>query len=145
MSIVYDNALARERAIGRVRSIERFLDSAFVLPVLRLRAGFDGVLGLVPVLGNLITTSIALVLVYEAVRLGCRPWTIAKMLGNVGLDFVLGEIPVAGDIADFLFKANKRNLALLNAELGFASAAETTTTWSGGNAPARRFVANTAG
>jgi hypothetical protein len=102
--------------VARIRSIERFLDSAFVLPFLRVLAGFDGVLGIVPVLGNLVTTAIALVLVIEAVRLGTRKRTLAKMLLYVGVDFAMGEVPIAGDIADFFFRANRRNLALLREE-----------------------------
>jgi hypothetical protein len=158
MSMRYDNPLARSRAIRRVQAIERFLDNAFMLPLIRIRAGFDGVLGLVPVLGNAVTTAISLALVYYAVRLGVKPWTLVKMLGNVAIDFVIGEIPVAGDIADFLFKANKRNLALLREELSNdpAFAAQSVQQWasqpvgtasthsSGQPSATRRYVANLA-
>jgi hypothetical protein len=138
MPIRYDNDLARTRAIQRVRSIEKFLDSAFVLPIIRMRAGFDGVLGLLPVVGNVVTTTISLVVVYEAVRLGVKPFTLAKMLGNVGIDLLLGEVPIAGDIADFLFKANKRNLALLTEELRLLepTGASTTEHAAAGSKPA---------
>lgn len=116
MPVLHTNPVDRARSIARIRRIETFLDSAFVLPLLRVRAGYDGVMGLVPVLGNVITTGIALALVYEATRLGVRKFTLAKMLLNVGVDFAMGEVPIAGDIADFFFRANRRNLALLKQE-----------------------------
>lgn len=111
------SATERERAIERLRVLADLLDTAILVPGTRFRFGLDGVLGLVPVVGDIVTSALALYIVYEARRLGVPRFKIARMLGNVALDGCLGAVPVAGDLFDFAFKANRRNMRILQAHL----------------------------
>ena len=93
------------------------LDSAFPVPGTRWRIGLDGLLGLLPVAGDTVGLLLALWLVVEAWRLGVPFGVVLRMLLNVLLDALVGSVPVAGDVFDFAFKANERNLALLERHL----------------------------
>lgn len=105
--------LTREQRLARLEAIARLLDVAFVLPGTNIRYGIDGLIGLIPVVGDIITTAISLWLVREARALGA-PWHItARMLGNVAVDGVVGLVPLAGDAFDVMFRANVRNVRLL--------------------------------
>ena len=105
--------LTREQRLARLDAIAKLLDVAFILPGTNIRYGIDGLIGLIPVVGDLITTAISLWLVREARALGA-PWHItARMLGNVAIQGVVGAVPVAGDAFDVLFRANIRNVRLL--------------------------------
>lgn len=105
--------LTREQRIARLEAIARLLDVAFILPGTNIRYGIDGLIGLIPVVGDIITTAISLWLVREARALGA-PWYItARMLGNVAVDGVVGMVPFAGDAFDVVFRANMRNVRLL--------------------------------
>lgn len=105
--------LTREQRIARLEAIARLLDVAFILPGTNIRYGIDGLIGLIPVIGDIITTAISLWLVREARALGA-PWYItARMLGNVAVDGVVGMVPFAGDAFDVMFRANMRNVRLL--------------------------------
>jgi Domain of unknown function (DUF4112) len=105
--------LTREQRLARLEAIAKLLDVAFILPGTNIRYGIDGLIGLIPVVGDIITTAISLWLVREARALGA-PWYItARMLGNVALDGVVGMVPFAGDAFDVMFRANMRNVRLL--------------------------------
>lgn len=105
--------LTREQRIARLEAIAKLLDVAFILPGTNIRYGIDGLIGLIPVVGDIITTAISLWLVREARALGA-PWHVtARMLGNVALDGVVGMVPFAGDAFDVMFRANMRNVRLL--------------------------------
>ncbi len=106
-----DNGDLREFAL--LDAIAKLLDVAFIVPGTKFRYGIDGLIGLIPVVGDIITTAISLWLVREARALGA-PWHVtARMLGNVALDGVVGLVPVAGDAFDVMFRANVRNVRLL--------------------------------
>jgi hypothetical protein len=105
--------LTREQRLARLEAIAKLLDIAFILPGTNIRYGIDGLIGLIPVVGDIITTAISLWLVREARALGA-PWYItARMLGNVAVDGVVGMVPFAGDAFDVMFRANMRNVRLL--------------------------------
>jgi Domain of unknown function (DUF4112) len=105
--------LTREQRLARLDAIAKLLDVAFVLPGTNIRYGIDGLIGLIPVVGDIITTAISLWLVREARALGA-PWHItARMLGNVAVDGVVGLVPLAGDAFDVMFRANVRNVRML--------------------------------
>jgi hypothetical protein len=105
--------LSREQRLARLEMIAKVLDVAFVLPGTKIRYGVDGVIGLIPVVGDLIATALSLWVVHEARALGA-PWHVtARMLGNVAFQGVVGVVPVAGDAIDVLFRANMRNARLL--------------------------------
>lgn len=105
--------LTREQRVARLEALAKLLDVAFVMPGTNIRYGIDGLIGLIPVVGDIITTAIQLWLVREARALGA-PWHVtARMLGNVALDGVIGVVPLVGDAFDVMFRANMRNVRLL--------------------------------
>ena len=105
--------LSREQRLARLDALAKLLDIAFVLPGTNIRYGIDGIIRLVPVVGDLIASAFSLWLVREARSLGA-PWHVtARMLANVALEGTVGMIPVAGDAFDVLFRANIRNMRLL--------------------------------
>jgi Domain of unknown function (DUF4112) len=105
--------LTREQRLARLDAVAKLLDIAFILPGTNIRYGIDGIIGLIPVVGDLIATALSLWLVREARALGA-PWHVtARMLGNVAIQGVVGAVPVAGDAFDVLFRANMRNVRLL--------------------------------
>jgi hypothetical protein len=105
--------LTREQRLARLDALARLLDVAFMLPGTKIRYGIDGIIRLIPVIGDLFATAFSLWLVREARALGA-PWHVtARMLGNVAIDGVVGMVPVAGDAFDVLFRANIRNMRLL--------------------------------
>src|ERR1043165_7358770 len=95
----------RERDLERVRTLTRVLDHYLVDPLLGL---------FLPGSGDLIGSLLGLYLVGLAVRRRTSPVVIARMLLNLALDAGLGFVPIIGDLADFAFKANEKNLALLS-------------------------------
>ena len=105
--------LTREQRIARLEAIAQLLDVAFVVPGTKIRYGIDGLIGLIPIVGDVITTAISLWLVREARALGA-PWHItARMLGNVAVDGAVGIVPLVGDAFDVMFRANVRNMRML--------------------------------
>ena len=105
--------LSREQRLARLDAVAKLLDIAFILPGTNIRYGIDGIIGLIPVVGDIIATALSLWLVREARALGA-PWhVVARMLGNVAVQGVIGTVPVAGDAIDVLFRANMRNARLL--------------------------------
>jgi hypothetical protein len=105
--------LTREQRLARLDALAKLLDVAFILPGTNVRYGIDGLIGLIPVIGDIITTAISLWLVREARALGA-PWHLTmRMLGNVALDGVVGAVPLLGDAFDVMFRANVRNVKLL--------------------------------
>jgi hypothetical protein len=108
----------REAARERLVLITRLMDDVFEIPVLQRRVGLDALIGLVPVVGDLVSAGIGLYLVWEARELGASRWLQARMIGNLVLDFLVGAVPVLGDYFDVLFRAHRRNLNLLQKELG---------------------------
>jgi hypothetical protein len=105
--------LTREQRLKRLEAMAKLLDVAFILPGTNIRYGIDGIIGLIPVVGDIIATALSLWLVREARALGA-PWHVtARMLGNVAVQGVIGTVPVAGDAFDVLFRANMRNARIL--------------------------------
>ncbi len=105
--------LTREQRFARLEALAQLLDVAFVVPGTNFRYGIDGLIGLIPVVGDIITTAISLWIVREARALGAPRHLVARMLGNVAFDGVVGLVPLAGDAFDVMFRANVRNLRLL--------------------------------
>ena len=105
--------LTREQRLARLEALAKLLDIAFLLPGTRIRYGIDGILRLLPVVGDLIASALSLWLVREARALGA-PWHVtARMLANVALEGTVGMVPIAGDAFDVMFRANIRNMRLL--------------------------------
>ncbi len=106
-----------DAAVMRVEALAKLMDSAFVIPGTNVRMGLDGFIGLVPVLGDLVTTAISSYIIWEAKNLGVSRFTLMRMVGNTAIDGVVGLIPLAGDAFDVAFRANLKNLALLKRHL----------------------------
>lgn len=105
---------ARERLI----TLTRLMDSAIDVPMLRTKVGLDALLGVVPVAGDLLSAAVGVYLITQARELGASRWLQAKMVGNLALDAAVGSVPLAGDLFDVYFRAHRRNLKLLQKELG---------------------------
>ncbi len=101
----------------RVEALELILERSFRIPGVNVPIGLDGLIGLVPVLGDIITTALGAYMVWEARNLGMSKWHLTRMAGNVGFDALLGIVPVVGDAADFMFRSNTRNLRIIRKHL----------------------------
>jgi len=104
---------SRRERIARLDALATLLDTAFILPGINLRFGLDAIIGLVPGIGDLVTTAMALYIVHEARQLGAPGHVIARMLGNVAFDGIIGAVPVLGDAFDVVWRSNRRNMRLL--------------------------------
>jgi len=102
----------------RVRAIADLLDEAIELPVINYKIGLDPILGVLPVGGDAVSAAISLYIVAEGAQMGASKDTILRMLFNVGVDAVVGSIPVLGTLFDSVWKANVRNVEMLEDELG---------------------------
>jgi hypothetical protein len=102
-----------ERRVKRLRYLAYLLDDRFRIPVTGHRIGLDGLIGLVPGIGDAVTTLVSLYIVLEARRLGLTAAKLGRMGLNVGVDALLGAVPLVGDLFDVAWKANRRNLRLV--------------------------------
>jgi hypothetical protein len=109
--------LSHAERIARIDALAALLDTAFILPGTKIRFGLDAIIGLIPGIGDAITTLMAIYIVREARELGASPLLIARMLVNVGIDAVFGAVPLVGDAFDMAWRANRRNIALLREHL----------------------------
>ena len=108
----------REEAQRRLRRIAKLMDSQIRVPVIGLRIGADAILGLVPGFGDILTGAIGAYLIYEAQRLGVPRSAVLRMVANIAFDTAIGAIPLFGDIWDFFFRANDRNMQILARHIG---------------------------
>jgi len=113
--LAFDVARERTRGerIARIDALATLLDTALVLPGTNVRFGLDALLGVVPGIGDLITTAMALYIVHEARQLGAPGHVFVRMLANVALDGIVGAVPVLGDAFDVMWRSNRRNMRLL--------------------------------
>ena len=102
-----------EHPLSGARAFTKLMDGALPVPGTRFRIGLDPILGLVPGLGDATGAALSGYLVITAARLGAPAAVIARMLGNVALDAAIGAIPFFGDVYDFFWKSNRKNLNLL--------------------------------
>ena len=104
---------ARGRDLDAARAIARVLDDAIRIPGTSFRIGLDPIIGLVPGLGDLVGGAVSAYYLIVAARLGAPPSVLVRMLANLGVDTLVGAIPALGDLFDAAWRANSRNLALL--------------------------------
>lgn len=102
---------------NRVEAMEKVLERAFVIPGINRPIGVDALVGLIPVVGDIVTAVMGAYIVWEARNLGMSKWQLTRMATNVGIDTALGAIPLAGDIFDFLWRSNSRNLRIVRKHL----------------------------
>ncbi|MFB2918136.1 MULTISPECIES: DUF4112 domain-containing protein [Aerosakkonema] len=111
------NNIERLVTLNRIRKFSRLMDSAFRIPVIGFRFGLDPIIGLIPGLGDLVSTAFSAYIIYLAARFGLPPQIMYKMILNIGLEAVVGAVPLVGDLFDAYFKSNIRNLELLEKHL----------------------------
>ena len=99
--------------VERVERLARLMDRAVRIPGTRIRLGLDSIVGVVPGIGDTLTLLPAAFIVAEAHRMGVPTRMLARMVGNLGIDWAVGLIPLLGDLFDVGWKANIRNAQLL--------------------------------
>jgi hypothetical protein len=120
---------AEWEARERLRKLAWLLDSSIPIPGTGLTIGLDALIGLVPVLGDLIGVLLSSYIVSEAARLGAGKSILARMAFNVAVEGLVGMVPFAGDIFDAAFKANQRNVRLLEQYLANPRRARRASRW----------------
>ena len=101
----------------RIEAMEQLLERSFVIPGINMPVGLDALAGLIPVIGDFVGAAMGAYLIWEANNLGIPKWKLWRMAGNVAFDTAVGAIPVAGDLFDFLFRSNTRNLKIIRKHL----------------------------
>ncbi|HEX4848085.1 MAG TPA: DUF4112 domain-containing protein [Novosphingobium sp.] len=102
---------------ARIEAVERLLEGMIEVPGLGRKVGLDAIVGLVPVVGDVITAGMGLYIVWEARNLGMPKWQLWRMAGHVGFDSLIGAVPVAGDLFDLVYRSNSRNLKIVRKHL----------------------------
>ena len=108
------DAVAR---LDRVQSFARLLDASIPIPGTRLSFGIDAVIGLVPGLGDAVGVAFSTVILWQGFQMGASKRLLTRMLYNVGVDGLLGAIPLLGDWHDLVWKANIKNAELLKRQV----------------------------
>ena len=101
----------------RVEALEHILERSFCIPGVNYPVGLDAIIGLVPVVGDLITAAMASYIVWEGKNLGMPKWKLWRMGGNIAVDTIIGAIPLVGDAFDLAFRSNTKNLRIIRKHL----------------------------
>lgn len=109
--------MVQDRDIDRLEALADLMDSRFRIPGTGLRFGLDSLVGLIPGLGDAATLLPALYIFAKARAMGAPVPLQLWMLANIGIDTLIGAIPLIGDLFDFGFKANRMNVAMLRRHL----------------------------
>lgn len=96
-----------------LESLSRYLDDWIKIPVVGWRFGLDAIIGLVPNVGDTLTSVASFYILIAGARYGVPKITLLRMAFNIGLDYVVGSIPFVGDAFDFVWKSNKQNMNLI--------------------------------
>lgn len=102
---------------ARVTAMEKLLERGFTIPGTKQQFGLDVLLDFIPVGGSFIAAAMGAYMVWEARNLGMPKSALVRMAGNVGVDWLLGLIPVIGAVPDFFFRSNSRNLRIIRRHL----------------------------
>ncbi len=101
----------------RVEALEMLLERSFHIPGTKIPFGLDSIIGLVPVLGDVVTAAMGAYMVWEARNLGMSKWQLTRMAANVGIDTAVGAIPLLGDAFDLFWRSNSKNLRIIKKHL----------------------------
>ena len=101
----------------RVEAMEKLLERSLTIPGTRIPIGLDALAGLIPVAGDLITAAMGAWIVWEGKNLGMPKWQLWRMAANVGFDTAVGAVPLVGDLFDFAFRSNSKNLRIIKRHL----------------------------
>lgn len=102
-----------EEKLLRLKLLSNRLDEIITIPGTKYKIGIDPIIGTIPIIGDLLGSIISIYILYSGSKMGLSSRIIAKMSLNIGFDFVLGLIPIIGDVFDMGWKANKRNVKLI--------------------------------
>ncbi len=105
--------LTPTQRMQRLEKLAWLLDASIRLPGTRFRFGLDGLVGLVPGIGDLIGALVSLYIMFQSARAGAPGSVLLRMLGNIVIEALVGLVPLLGDVFDMAFRANLRNVALL--------------------------------
>jgi hypothetical protein len=111
------NRASRQQRLARIDALATLLDSALVVPGTNIRFGLDAIVGLVPGIGDFVMSLVSLYIVHEARQLGAPAHLLVRMVANIAVDGIVGSAPLVGDIFDVMWRANRRNMALLHGHL----------------------------
>ena len=101
----------------RIEMMEQVLENVFTIPGTRFRVGLDSMIGLIPVVGDLVAAAMGAWIVWEARNLGMSRWQLIRMSANIGVDTAIGAIPFVGDAFDLAFRSNSKNLRIIRKHL----------------------------
>jgi hypothetical protein len=101
----------------RIEALEHVLERMVVIPGINRPVGLDVILDFIPGVGPTVAAALGSYLAWEARNLGMSKWHIGRMAGNIGIDWLLGLIPIVGAVPDFFFRSNTRNLRLIKRHL----------------------------
>ncbi len=104
-----------EESEKRIEAVAHLMDNAIRIPGTHFRIGIDGIIGLIPGFGDFVGTIMGAYIIFEAARGGIPKTVVTKMIVNTLLDYFVGLIPFFGDLFDFAWKSNLRNLELYRA------------------------------
>ena len=117
------NTAAALSRLKRIKTIAWAVDGVFRLPGTKFRFGLNSVIGATPAAGDVVLAGISLYIVNEARKLGLPKEKIGRMLANIGVEAAAGAVPLLGTLFDMGFKANLRNIAIIEEHLGVAPTA----------------------
>lgn len=101
----------------RIEAMKILLERSLVIPGTKYPIGLDSLVGLIPVVGDVIAAAMGAYIVWEARNLGLPRWKLWRMAGNIAFDTAVGAVPFVGDALDFVVRSNSRNLKIVKAHL----------------------------
>lgn len=101
----------------RIEAMEHLLERSMVVPGTNYPIGLDTIIGLVPVIGDIVTAAMSAYIVWEARNLGLPRWKLWRMIGNVAIDSAVGAVPIVGDAFDVVYRSNTKNLRIVKKHL----------------------------
>ena len=107
------NKEIKEEKLIRLKRLSERLDDTFTIPGTKYKIGIEALIGAVPIIGDLIGGILASYIMYSGMKMGAPPRMIARMAVNIAIDFAIGSIPIIGDLFDLVWKANKKNVELI--------------------------------
>ena len=102
-----------EEKLLRLKLLSERLDDSIKIPGTNQKIGIDAIIGIIPILGDLIGAIFSTYILYSGIKMGVSSKILKKMATNIAIEFIIGSIPIIGDIFDALWKANKRNVELI--------------------------------
>jgi hypothetical protein len=102
-----------EEKLLRLKKLSHNLDEAFTIPGTERKIGIDPIIGLIPGGGDLIGGALSIYIMHAGIRMGMPRSVIIRMFGNIALEFIIGCIPIIGDLFDAMWKSNQRNVKLI--------------------------------